>query len=1279
MNRGAGLLAVLAFVLTGIHLASGPTSRKQLTETVSGVPASMSRLPLLVDTSCKAFDMATSRSIPSKGDDKPPIRNGEIAAKIDRFLYGTEQSPLIPGALPKDIRLVIATVPDPIHTHLSLQFDRTLEALQQAAQDEKYNYDSSWLPWIMRSSEPSGAADKERQAQEDAQRENCPGVVLFRRNMNAQTLQDCKHGSGSTLSESEAPYHCGMLVFVVSETATSGLNRVQWDNAVGWMATYANKDRSDQALRVLGPTFSGSLPSFVRALQDTNKYPGLFDSTLLYSGRIRGCSSFSWLKKQFTPTSATGGVPSLVNIPVRIDDFEENEALQTDRFYRYLEDRGHHLSEIAILSEDETTYGALPDAGTHDSTTKDDSSRPLGCAPEYGMEDRPVHLYYPRDISAIRSAYQEQSIFSDGSKSDASTPSRTVLRPENSSSERADSDTIQPFSGTNMALTQEAQLYGIVNTLKTHGIRYVILRSTNSLDYLFLTRFLHRAYPTAYIVTMGSDLLFGREVDSTEFRGVIALSTFPLMPRGQDWTKQIVGVHQHAHRVFGSYTMEGTYIAARFIITDPKVTWQQLYNAAVSKKHLTHPSKSDIPDYASPFWDSPFGAGSEAEPATWLSVIGRDGYWPVAILKETLGNSPPQPSLAGVERIPQNQQEKLAEGLPIEKLSLSSSWRLCCVTALLAFAIHFFACHWGWRAQNLGMFVHFTPLEGRRSPALIAAGWSALCSLLLILFLASCRIFRWLGTMDRTWVIIMGCAAIAACVLATMEMKWWRDPISPEPKDLKERKAWASREVARGKLHFSPVWIVLMFAVIISFGYAAWLTFDYDGKDSSGVSTVYRSVHLTSGVSPILSLIVMLIGFYWWFWHTLSGLALLGNGRPVLPRRTDDDHPEQEIIPGGFSQISNVVAKSIEETAVPFPHVEKRTVLLYLVPTFVVGLLAFVLQRAYMPAFDLLLHSLENTAFNRTLHVLIGVGLYLILLECAQFFSTWLALKRLLLALNRLPLRRTFAALQGLSMRSLWTLSGTSSRARYKIFSHLLESLLHLKNELQAPESRGYGNEFLRDKVRNTWRAGRRFVEERSKLPDVAMFNDGEALDIRLQFCECSEQILNDLLIPEWLRERTSPFLREGPLEAKADEHMPLSNIVAVKMAEEFLCVVFVGYLQNLLGRMRTMVLSITGIFAAIAMAVGFYPFTPRPIISLSLVFLLLFIGSVVGMVYAGLDRDSTLSHITNTQPGSLGTQFWVRMISFIGVPAMGLIVGQFPEITDFVFSWITPTMNAAK
>jgi len=43
---------------------------------------------------------------------------------------------------------------------------------------------------------------------------------------------------------------------------------------------------------------------------------------------------------------------------------------------------------------------------------------------------------------------------------------------------------------------------------------------------------------------------FGREIDSTEFRGVVALTAFPLLPRGQDWTAGTGNNPRHAHRVF---------------------------------------------------------------------------------------------------------------------------------------------------------------------------------------------------------------------------------------------------------------------------------------------------------------------------------------------------------------------------------------------------------------------------------------------------------------------------------------------------------------------------------------------------------------------------------------------------------------------------------------------------------------------------------------------------------------------------------------------------------
>ena len=193
------------------------------------------------------------------------------------------------------------------------------------------------------------------------------------------------------------------------------------------------------------------------------------------------------------------------------------------------------------------------------------------------------------------------------------------------------------------------------------------------------------------------------------------------------------------------------------------------------------------------------------------------------------------------------------------------------------------------------------------------------------------------------------------------------------------------------------------------------------------------------------------------------------------------------------------------------------------------------------------------------------------------------------------------------------------------------------------------------------------------------MSNDEAACEVRRDFSRCAEEIFKDVLVPEWFADQKSLDLREPALSDNAKDYLPLSEEQPVRLAEEFVCLIYLAYLQNMLARMRTIVLSMTGVFAMIALSVAFYPYTPRQLLSLSLLILLLFLGAAVALVYAGLERDSTLSRITNTEPGSLGLDFWVRIVSFAGVPALGLLVAQFPEIADFVGSWIEPGMNAVK
>ena len=123
----------------------------------------------------------------------------------------------------------------------------------------------------------------------------------------------------------------------------------------------------------------------------------------------------------------------------------------------------------------------------------------------------------------------------------------------------------------------------------------------------------------------------------------------------------------------------------------------------------------------------------------------------------------------------------------------------------------------------------------------------------------------------------------------------------------------------------------------------------------------------------------------------------------------------------------------------------------------------------------------------------------------------------------------------------------------------------------------------------------------------------------------------------------------------------------------------YLSFVQNILGRLRTMAITIVTLFLARRSR-------PRHTRSIqdrawSAVLIVLFViaGVVIVKVYAEMHRDATLSHVTNTTPGELGTEFWFKIVGFGFAPLVTLLTRVFPGITDFVFSWLQPGVASLK
>ncbi len=210
------------------------------------------------------------------------------------------------------------------------------------------------------------------------------------------------------------------------------------------------------------------------------------------------------------------------------------------------------------------------------------------------------------------------------SLSSGSAPS-TTLRGDLSEPTSGNHDAVRRYGGQVTPLAQEAILLDIVNRLAERQVQFVVVRSTSSLDQIFLSEFLRRSYSQGRVVIDGADLLFNRGTEGRSLRGVMMLTPYPLLTAEQDWTSSLLRNRTGGYRTFAEDTAEAVYIAARELLRDPQL-------------------KSEIPihDYAPPAWafDPGDDRAENQRPATWIGVIGRRQFWPVAVLNSLTMNDP---------------------------------------------------------------------------------------------------------------------------------------------------------------------------------------------------------------------------------------------------------------------------------------------------------------------------------------------------------------------------------------------------------------------------------------------------------------------------------------------------------------------------------------------------------------------------------------------------------------------------------------------------------------
>jgi hypothetical protein len=162
-----------------------------------------------------------------------------------------------------EIHAIIVAVPDPIHSHLALEFDRSIDSLMQAAADYRFLGSSYWLPWRNPSSTVPVAQPTAPDQTAERTREEQPGLIILKYSPVG------KEPYGETTS-----FYRG-LSLLVGESPALGIDGTQLRNALDYEKNL--RDTHDAALSMEAPPGQSS---------DIPYTPGLHRPTLLRFGHL---------------------------------------------------------------------------------------------------------------------------------------------------------------------------------------------------------------------------------------------------------------------------------------------------------------------------------------------------------------------------------------------------------------------------------------------------------------------------------------------------------------------------------------------------------------------------------------------------------------------------------------------------------------------------------------------------------------------------------------------------------------------------------------------------------------------------------------------------------------------------------------------------------------------------------------------------------------------------------------------------------------------------------
>jgi hypothetical protein len=556
-----------------------------------------------------------------------------------------------------------------------------------------------------------------------------------------------------------------------------------------------------------------------------------------------------------------------------------------------------------------------------------------------------------------------------------------------------------------MTQSQEAVMLGIVSELQKHHTKFTILLATNPVDEVFLARYLRANYPQGRIVVTSPDLLLMNQDDSLLY-GVLGLNDYSLVPGISDSLYQTPDERTaHTDQLFDSSTSVGVFNAATALLftkpCDPSISRLEADEGVPG-----------FADYASPGLADPMGLGHR--PILWLTILGRDGYWPLAALTDATEHS-----IVGTSSLPivpvkthwhkHSTLPFIDEALdPPDATPLHTrpAWNITYGLCFVLLVLHAYLSITGSFLSNSESKAQFSRSDDPLSAAVLAIGAFWLSTFFVLLLCTR--------SLQLNWNTV--------CPASITFLLWTPLPVFIAITAYDLTKRCNKPTIAYGFL--AATLLVSIFLIAFS-GFIPEMQYVWSS----------RLIHLTSGVSPVLPFLLLIAAGYCWAWLSLRSVSIVDLRRPRLPNILS--------LPRSAVRISESEGEAVRATAHPLAI--RGRIVGCLVGVLLISISALEWRHP--------LQSLEGYIYDIGYSIGLAFTIAVFLSCLIRLVFTWFDYKQVLAGLDRTPLREAFSRMKRLSWRSMWNPGGSTLRATYRVMSRILESMNRVKAILSNPSS----------------------------------------------------------------------------------------------------------------------------------------------------------------------------------------------------------------------------------